>query len=92
MYIIIYNFTVNPAYLLVNDLSDTRKLDGQMSLLLLLKGVQIPPKRKKWWKYITRSIRQIGTLLRLNNIYYHLQYTNIINFNTIISDTKKENI
>jgi len=37
---------VNPIYLLVNEIKDIRKLSGRMSLSLLLKGVEIPKKRK----------------------------------------------
>lgn len=41
-----FNFIVNPAYLLVNDVNNIKKLDGRMSLSTLLKGVRIPSKRK----------------------------------------------
>lgn len=41
-----FNFIVNPAYLLMNDVNNIKKLDGRMSLSTLLKDVRIPSKRK----------------------------------------------
>ncbi|CAL1685166.1 unnamed protein product [Lasius platythorax] len=61
--------TVDPVYLLVNDLKDIQKLSGHMSLPILLKGVQIPQKRK-----IEENIPQQVNLLLNNNVKRDIFY------------------
>lgn len=78
-------------YLLVNDLNDIRKLSGRMSLPMLLKGVQIPQKRKS-----EENISQQVNLLLNNNViqqvFKYLQYSDIFNYNIYISDREKEKL